>query len=145
MQNRSSQLLLAISACAVFLAMRYWYVTSEDNRIAIATPIVSAIFCGALLGVSRRPAIAIVAITGLVGVLAAVALTLESYLYPAPSPCHHTLATDWSLIIIVLLVFTFLSTAAGGLAALAARLLRFLVTALITKGFPGTFGGNGKG
>ena len=108
MQFRLTQLFLTISACAVFLAMRYWWVTSEDNGIAIATPIVTSAFCGALLGASRRPGIAIVAMSGFVGLLAAVALTLESYSHPATSRCQHSLASDWSIIVIVLLVFTFL-------------------------------------
>ena len=143
MQNRLAQLFLTISACAVFLAMRYWWVTSEDNRIAIATPIVTSIFCGALLGASGRPAMTIVAMPGFVGFLVAVALTLESYSHPATSGCQHSLASDWSIIIIVLLVFTLVSTAAGGLAGLAARLLRSLVTALIAGRFRSTFRSSG--
>jgi len=136
MQFRLAQLFLTISTCAVFLAMRYWWVTSEDNRIAIATPIVTSTFCGALLGASRRPGIAIVALSGFVGLIAAVALTLESYSHPSTSHCQHSLASDWSIIVIVLLVFTFLSTAAGGLAWLATRLLRSFVTAMIGGGTP---------
>jgi len=56
MQIRLVQLFLGISVCAVFLGMRYWWVTLEDNRIAIATPIVVSVFCAALLGASRRSA-----------------------------------------------------------------------------------------
>ena len=129
MQIRFAQLFLSISVCAVFLAMRYWWVTSEDNRIAIATPIVVSMFCGALLGALRRNAFTVLAMSGFVGFLAAVAYTLESLCHSAATeflrhPHQHEYADDPALNTIAVVAFTLISAAAGGVAGLAASLLR---------------------